>query len=130
MEGSRVAHPPERPLAIFDGDCGFCRLWIARWKTMTGPKVDYAPSDEVAARFPEISRETFARAFQLVTPDGRVLEGARAVFATLAEVPGGGALDRAYRRIPGFAALADVAYGAVASHRRAASAVTRLLWGR
>ena len=130
MEGSRVAHPPERPLAIFDGDCGFCRLWIARWKTMTGPKVDYAPSDEVAARFPEISKEAFARAFQLVTPDGRVLEGARAVFATLAEVPGGGALDRAYRRIPGFAALADVAYRAVASHRRAANAVTRLLWGR
>ena len=51
MSGLRVARPPERPLAIFDGDCGFCRAWIGRWKAMTGPRVDYAPSQEVGERF-------------------------------------------------------------------------------
>lgn len=130
MEASRVAHPPERPLAIFDGDCGFCRQWIVRWKAVTGPRVDYAPSQEVAARFPEIPAEAFARAFQLVLPDGRVLEGAAAVCATLAEKPGGGALNAAYARVPGFAPLAELAYRLVARHRSAASALTRLLWGR
>jgi hypothetical protein len=130
VENVSVAHPPERPLAIFDGDCGFCRLWITRWKTTTGSKVDYAPSHEVAARFPEIPKEAFTRAFQLVMPDGNVLEGARAVFATLAEKRGGGALAAAYGRVPGFAAVAEAGYRAIAGHRRAASAVTRLLWGR
>ena len=93
-DGLRVARPPERPLAIFDGDCGFCRLWIARWKLRTGPKVDYAPSQEVAPRFPEISAERFARAFQLVLPDGRVLEGAEAVLALAGRVPGAGTAAR------------------------------------
>ncbi len=127
--GLRVASPPERPLAIFDGDCGFCRLWIARWKARTGSKVDYAPSQEVAARFPEISRERFARAVQLVLPDGEVLEGAEAVLALSGETPGSGAALAAYRRLPGLAPLLDLAYRLVASHRPAATAVTRFLWG-
>ncbi len=130
MESLRVARPPERPLAIFDGDCGFCRAWVARWRAATGERVDYAPSQEAAARFPEIPAEAFARAFQLVLPDGRVLEGAEAVYATLGEEPGRGALARAYARVPGFAAVSELAYRAVASHRPAATALTRFLWGR
>jgi predicted DCC family thiol-disulfide oxidoreductase YuxK len=129
-ESLRVAHPPERPLAIFDGDCGFCRLWVARWKARTGPKVDYAPSQEVAERFPEISAERFARAFQLVLPDGVVLEAAEAVFALAGREPGGGAPLAVYHRVPGVAPLCEIGYRIVANHRSAAMAATRLLWGR
>ena len=125
----RVANPPERPLAVFDGDCGFCRQWIERWRSRTGPRVDYAPSQEVAPRFPEIPPEAFARAFQLVLPDGRVLEGAAAVLATLDSAPGDGMLS-ALARVPVLAGLLELAYRLVASHRPAASALTRLLWGR
>ena len=100
MAALRVANPPERPLAVFDGDCGFCRQWIERWRSRTGPRVDYAPSQEVAPRFPEIPPEAFARAFQLVLPDGRVLEGAAAVLATLDPAPGDGMLS-ALARVPG-----------------------------
>lgn len=130
MEGPRVSRPPERPLAIFDGDCGFCRSWIVRWKEETGPAVDYAPSQDVAERFPEISKEAFARAFQLVLPDGRSFEGAEAVFRTLAQRPGGSRLAWAYARVPGFTALSEFLYRAIARHRSAASALTRALWGR
>jgi predicted DCC family thiol-disulfide oxidoreductase YuxK len=129
VEGLRVSHPPERPLAIFDGDCGFCRLWVARWKARTGPKVDYAPSQEVAARFPEISPERFARAFQLVLPDGEALEAAEAVFALSGRTPGAGLPLTFYRHVPGIAPLFELAYRIVAGHRSAAMAVTRLLWG-
>jgi predicted DCC family thiol-disulfide oxidoreductase YuxK len=129
MAASRVVSPPERPLAVFDGDCGFCRQWVARWKARTGPRVDYAPAQEVAERFPEIPKEAFARAFQLVLPDGRVLEGAAAVLATLDRAPGDGALS-ALARVPGLGALLELAYRLVAGHRPAATALTRLLWGR
>jgi lipase maturation factor 1 len=130
MDALRVAHPPDRPLAIFDGDCGFCRLWLGRWKSRTGQKVDYAPSQEVAARFPEIPPEVFRDAIVLVRPDGSVLAGAAAVFGTLAESGREGALGWMYRRVPGFAAAASLAYRLVARHRGGAMAVTRLLWGR
>jgi predicted DCC family thiol-disulfide oxidoreductase YuxK len=129
-ENLRVAHPPERPLAIFDGDCGFCRLWIARWRARTGSKVDYAPSQEVGGRFPEISPERYARALQLVLPDGVVLEAAEAVFALAGREPGAGLPLMVYRRLPGIAPLCELAYRIVASHRSAAMAVTRIVWGR
>jgi predicted DCC family thiol-disulfide oxidoreductase YuxK len=28
---------------LFDGDCGFCRRWIGKWKELTGDRVRYAP---------------------------------------------------------------------------------------
>lgn len=127
--GLRVASPPERPLAIFDGDCGFCRLWIERWKARTGSKVDYAPSQEVAPRFPEIPAERFAQAFQLVLPDGRVLEGAAAVLAISGRTPGEGVGLSLYRRVPGLAPLLELAYRVVAGHRPAAMTLTRWVWG-
>jgi len=129
-DGLRVARKPERPLAIFDGDCGFCRLWIARWKRRTGPKVDYAPSQEVAPLFPEISAERFARAFQLVLPDGRVFEGAEAVLAIAGRTPGAGLGLALYHRVPGAAPLSEFGYRLVARHRSAAMVLTRFAWGR
>ena len=129
MQGPLVAHPPQRPLAIFDGDCGFCRLWIRRWEAATGSEVDYAPSQEVGQRFPEISPEAFRRAFQLVLPTGETLEGAEAVLGTLAQKPGGGPLLAIYRHVPGFAPLLDLAYRLIARHRGAAMAITRFAWG-
>ena len=71
------------PLLIFDGRCGFCRIWIDYWKRLTGDRIDFAPSQEVAGRFPQIPLEAFAEAVQLVRPDGSVARGARAVFETL-----------------------------------------------
>jgi predicted DCC family thiol-disulfide oxidoreductase YuxK len=74
----------QKPLLIFDGDCGFCRLWITRWKEITGEAVDYAPYQAVAPRFPKIPMDSFRRSVQLVTSDGVVMSGAEAVFSTLA----------------------------------------------
>jgi len=92
--------------------------------------VDYAPSQEVAGRFPEIPKERFARAFQLILPDREVLGGAEAVAALAGQEAGHGPWLALYRRVPGAAPLAELAYRLIASHRPAAMAVTRLLWGR
>src|SRR5580658_6578971 len=83
----RVASPPPKPLLIFDGDCGFCRRWVARWQRATGDLVDYLPyQDEfIAARFPEIPRADLERAVGFIRPDGAVYSGAEAVFRSLAE---------------------------------------------
>jgi predicted DCC family thiol-disulfide oxidoreductase YuxK len=115
---------------VFDGDCGFCRRWIERWKAATGDRIDYAPSQEVGARFPEIPSEAFLEAVQLVTPQGEVFEGAEAVFLSLALGAGRGKALWAYRHIAGFADLTDLAYGFIARHRTASLRVTNVLWGQ
>src|SRR5215472_8409109 len=88
----RVAHPPPKPLLIYDGDCDFCKLWIARWEEETRDLVEYQPLQEAADRFAEIPREEFERAVKLVEPDGSVYTGAEAVFRSLGI--GGRALNR------------------------------------
>ena len=125
----RVADPPEKPLLIFDGDCHFCRRWIERWRERTGDAVEYASSQEVGDRFPEIAAEEFAGAVQLVEPDGRLVSGAHAVFRSLSHGRGWGFLAACYERVPPFAALTEGAYGFVARNRMLASRGTRLLWG-
>ena len=69
----------DKPLLIFDGNCGFCRKWVDYGRQITGDRVRYAPASEVASEYPQIPPEAFARAVQVVLPDGEVLEGKSAV---------------------------------------------------
>lgn len=107
----------EKPLLIYDGDCGFCTRWVARLRRWTGRRIDYAPFQEVGERFPEIPRERFLHSVQLVEPSGRVTAGAEAVFRTLARAPAGGLGLWMYRWLPGFAASSEWGYRFVADHR-------------
>ncbi len=125
----RVIRPPPRPLLIYDGDCGFCRAWIARWKAITGDRVDYEPARTASARFPEIPAERYAGAVQFIDTDGVVVGGAEAVFRTLATVPGRRWTLGAYRRIPGVAPLTEAAYRFIAARRPLFARITGLLWG-
>jgi len=116
----KTVKPPPKPLLIYDGDCGFCRTWIARWKRVTGDAVDYEPSHRAAPRFPEVPRERFAAAVQLVEPDGTWTQGAEAVFRSLAAGRGGGWLW-AYDHVPGFAPASELLYRLVARQRSPSS---------
>lgn len=113
-----VRHPPsDRPLLVYDGDCQFCRRWIARWQQGTGERVAYREYQEVAAQFPEIPRADFENAVQWIDLDGRVLSGADAVFRLFDFAGKDGGLPRWLRRLPGFMPLARAAYRFVASRR-------------
>jgi len=115
-----------RPVLVYDGDCGFCRRWVARWRKVTGDAVEYLPSDAAIARFPAVPAERYLESVQLIGGRGLVLSGAAAVFA---------ALDSAgrtwplwcYRRVPGFAVVAEAVYRLVARHRRHVAALDRRL---
>ena len=123
----RVASPPPRPLLIFDGGCGFCRRWVARWQRAVGDAVDYRPfqDDEVKSKYPEIPRADLEKAIHLVSPDGSVCRGAEAAFRSLAA----GGAERwmlwAYAHLPGFAPVSEFLYGQVASHREFLSKLDR-----
>ena len=127
---ARVDSPPARPLVVFDGDCGFCRHWIERWRRRTGEAVEYLPfqDPEIVRRFPVLTPARCARAVQMVEPDGVVSEGAEAVLRLLG--CGGPRWPlAAYRRVPGVRALSELAYRLVARNRRLAFRLTNLLPG-
>lgn len=125
-----VSNPPPKPLLIWDGDCDFCRLWIERWRETTAGEVDYLTSQEAADRFREIPTEDFNRSIVLIQPDGIVIFGAQAVYRSLAYRRSREWLAWSYDHLPGFAGVSESAYGLIARHRKFASAITRLLWGK
>lgn len=104
-------------LLVYDGDCAFCRRWIARWRGITGDRVEYAAWQEVAERYPEMPRENFVRSVQLRDVNGRWFEAAEAVLRSLASTPGWGWPLRLYERVPWFAAASEAIYRWVARHR-------------
>jgi predicted DCC family thiol-disulfide oxidoreductase YuxK len=112
-----------RPLLIYDGRCGFCRIWIDYWKRLTGDRIDYAASQEVGGQFPQIPPKAFAEAVQLVQPDGSVASGARAVFETLGR-------ERIYESSPWLASFTEAGYRFVAQRRSFFYWVTRLTFGK
>jgi lipase maturation factor 1 len=120
---------PDNPLVLYDGRCGFCRIWIQYWNQLTGNRVDYVPSQEAGERFPQIPRENFGQAVQLVMPEGEVISGARAVFTTLTFVPGMTWLFWLYNHLPGFASMSEAAYGMIAAHRTFFYRLTRFTFG-
>jgi predicted DCC family thiol-disulfide oxidoreductase YuxK len=120
----------QRPLLIYDGDCGFCGYWARYWHRLTGEAVEYRPYQEVASRYPQITRADFQRAVQYLTPDGQRASAAEASFLTLSHARGKGFWLWLYRRLPGFAPAAEAAYALVAAHRPVFYRVSLLLWGK
>jgi predicted DCC family thiol-disulfide oxidoreductase YuxK len=114
---------------IWDGECHFCKRWIERWREITAGKVDYVTYQKASGRFREIPVEQFKRAVAFIEPDGKTFFAAEAIFRSLRYRSSRQWLAWSYDQVPGFAAISELAYKAVASHRKAASAITRLLWG-
>ena len=42
----------DKPVLIYDGNCGFCKIWIEYWKTLTADAIVYAASQNVGPRLP------------------------------------------------------------------------------
>jgi lipase maturation factor 1 len=120
----------DKPLLIFDGKCGFCRIWIQYWSALTGGRVDYAPSQEAGERFPQIPGESFGQSVQLVMPSGEVISGARGVFTTLTYAPRMAWLLWIYNHLPGFAPVTEALYRFIAAHRPLFYHLTRFTFGR
>ena len=73
---------------IYDGEYNLCIRCIGRLKHLTENRVEYLVSKEVFDRFPKISSGDFERSIQWVDTEGKVFEGAEAVFRVLAYAPG------------------------------------------
>jgi predicted DCC family thiol-disulfide oxidoreductase YuxK len=117
-----------RPTLVFDGDCSFCRIWVGYWRNLTGDRVEYAPYQTAAPRFPDVPVSDFRQAVQFF--DGNQhYAAAEAVFRLLATRPGAGWPLRIYQSVPGVAAITEAIYRFIAAHRNTGYWLTRRLWG-
>jgi predicted DCC family thiol-disulfide oxidoreductase YuxK len=119
-----------RSTLVFDGDCGICRYWVNYWQGLTGDRIIYRPYQEAASDFPDIPRDAFARAVQLIESDGSVYSGAAATYRVLRQAPGRAAWWWLYTHLPGFAPASEWAYTFLSRRRGLLNRITQLLWGR
>lgn len=118
------------PLVIFDGHCGFCKIWIEYWQELTGGRVAYATFQEVGHRYPQIPEKNFRESVQLVMPSGEVLSGARAVFTTLTYASGLAWTLWVYEHVPLVEPTSEAGYRFIAAHRNLFYYLTRLTFGK
>src|SRR5688500_6329221 len=123
------APPPTRPLLIFDGDCSFCRRWIARWKYLTEGKIDYEPYQSAAERAPNVPRENCGKSVYLLEPDGTSTRAAKAVFRALALGGRMRLLLWLYEHASPFRWVSETLYKFVAANRNPLDKLDRIVVG-
>jgi predicted DCC family thiol-disulfide oxidoreductase YuxK len=111
-----------KPVLIYDGKCGFCKIWIDYWRRLTGDRIEYATSQEVGGRYPQIPPRAFSESVQLVRPDGTVASGARAVFETLGK-------EKIYESSRLIAGISEFVYRFIARHRNFFYHLTKRTFG-
>ena len=101
-----------RATLVYDGSCAFCRRWIerVRWWDRHA-RLDLVPyqANDLAARFPQLSRNACRRRIHLVDEGGGVFAGAAAGREVLRRLPGGW-LWALPLRVPGALSIAEPTY--------------------
>lgn len=125
-----TAYPPkERPLLIWDGQCGFCAYWVGRLAKITGQKVDYEPFQDMADDFPDIDSRLFAQAVRYIEPSGKIYSGPRAAYRILKVAGKWKFLDKWYVRSGFFRWISDHGYQFISKYRPFFFKLTRAFFG-
>lgn len=114
---------PEKPLVLFDGECGFCRSGMERWMRVGDGKLDFATCQSGQGEAYGFPANQPLGALRLVERDGQIQSGAAAVFRMM-ELCGnraGSAAWAIYKKSSLFRAVADWGYARVAERRAALS---------
>ncbi len=122
--------PVGKPVLIWDGDCGFCKYWVTRWKAITGEAIQYRTYQEAATDFPDIPLKEFKKASRLIEPDGKVYSGPDSAYrsydyASNKKYP----FHRWYLKYSFFRKLSDHGYNFIAKRRSLMFKLTRILFG-
>ena len=128
----QTAFPPnEKPMMIWDGECGFCKYWINNWKSKTGNSIDYRTFQEVAQQFKDIPIKEFKKASRLIEVDGYVYSGPDSAFRSFQYFKKPSLRPhRWYSRYKLFSFLSDHTYNFIAKNRSFMFSLTKLFFGK
>ena len=117
-----------RPTFLYDGDCGLCNFWVARWRKQTTDYVNYIPFEERGESFDFLSEKDMKTSPQLIETDGSVYAGAEAVFRLLTHANRKGYWFWMYKTIPGFATLSEKMYKLVSSCKFCSLKISKMIF--
>jgi predicted DCC family thiol-disulfide oxidoreductase YuxK len=111
--------PPGNYMVLYDGHCKFCQAQIKNLEWLAKPKALMPLSfqgEGTLASFPGVTYEACMEAMQLITPTGRVYQGAAAVAHAMMTRPIIGLLGYGYY-LPGVHMVCDGLYAFIAANR-------------
>lgn len=107
----------DRPLLLYEADCGFC-VRAAAWGRVARLRVRMRPLQSVDLASLGIPPERAAHELPLITPDGGIVYGHRAVAAALRTGSCPWRTVGSLMELPGLQSLARATYHWVSRHRR------------
>lgn len=123
-------NPPNQPLFIWDGECGFCKYWIIFWKNKT-EGLTYKTYQEVAMEFPDIPLKEFKKASRLIEPDGSVYNGPDSAYRTFWYFKNPQKYwHHNYHKSNLFQKISDHTYNWIAKNRPTMMKLTLAFWGK
>lgn len=127
---NRTKFPPnEKPMMVWDGDCGFCKYWVVKWRKITGTRIDYKIYQEVFTDFEDIPKERFQEAVRLIDIDGMIYNGPEAAYRSLWISGKWYNLFRLYRSNKLFRRFSDYFYDLIAQNRPFFFWLTKIMFG-
>ncbi|RFN58606.1 thiol-disulfide oxidoreductase DCC family protein [Marixanthomonas ophiurae] len=127
---STTNYPPtSKPVLVWDGECGFCKYWVTRWKSMTNDKIDYITYQEIASQFQDIPIKEFKKASRLIETDGKVYSGPNSAYRSYTYTNKSLPWHKWYTNYNWFTQLSDHGYNFIAKHRSFFFNLTKLFFG-
>ncbi len=128
----KTAYPPnEKPMMVWDGECGFCNYWITRWKSKTEDRIDYQTFQQVAENYKDIPLKEFKKASRLIETDGSVFSGPDSAYRSFTYFEKEDSRWHLwYSKYKWFTYLSDHTYNYIAKHRGFFFFLTKIFFGK
>ena len=130
LEPGPLERPTDRPVALYDGNCGFCRNSRDRFRALSGDKIAWIPLQYAQRYGIEIPQQELQQSIHLLEPNGDLTRGAEAIFRIMDL----GQIRRWPRSIYEFIPLvpnaSEIGYRIVARNRPLVTLAARSLCGR
>jgi predicted DCC family thiol-disulfide oxidoreductase YuxK len=117
--------PAQKPVFIYNADCGLCDRWADRWHAITGDTIEYLPASQAAVRFPDFDQATLNSSVWLLRSDGDASHGAKAIFQALTEAGKKRHYLWAYEHLPIVRHASEGLFNWVSNHRPLADRIDR-----
>ncbi|MFC3415458.1 thiol-disulfide oxidoreductase DCC family protein [Algoriphagus hitonicola] len=126
----KTQFPPQEPLFVWDGKCGFCKYWIIFWKSKT-KGLEYQTFQDVAENFPDIPLKEFKKASRLIEKDGAVFSGPDSAYRTFWYFKKPMKIwHHWYQRSSLFRKFSDQLYVTISKNRPFLMKMTLAFWGK
>jgi len=121
--------PKEKPVLVWDGDCGFCKYWVTRWKKISANKINFQTYQKVASNFPDIPIKEFKKASRFITTEGKVHSGPDSAYMSYFVANKNSSWHRWYITYKWFQRISDDGYNHIAKNRSFFFSLTKTMLG-